>query len=179
MPEYTYDPGQDVGDVDFTYEQREANTLSKAAADYSRRNEYVPDAGDLNLLELQAQLARETHPLKQQQLAARVQSLAERSVRGTRPPQAREIQTYDPSEVNGSKSVMSTPYGQMQAEYGRDVIEENLTWASNYLEDSTIDTLNQSLHSDDVETVRKAFRVLQAMKENNITDIREITGGKK
>ena len=108
--EYTYDPGQDVGDVDFTHEQRAANTLDKAAADYSRRNEYVPDAGDLNLLDLQAQLARETHPLKREQLAARVQSLAEHSVRGDKyrgaQPRHREIETYDLR--SGSKSVMTT-----------------------------------------------------------------------
>lgn len=177
MPEYTYDPGQDVGDVDFTYEQREANTLSKAAADYSRRNEYVPDAGDLDLISLQAQLARESNPLKQQQLEARVYQLAQRSVQGTKPRQVQEIQTFDPSEVNGSKSVMTTPYGQMQSEFGRDTIQETLSWASEYLEDSTIDTLNKSLQSDDVELVRKGFRILQAMRENNITDINQITGG--
>ena len=75
-------------------------------------------------------------------------------------------------------SVMDTPYGHMQQEFGRDVIEENLNWAGNNLEDETISVLNQSLESSDLNTVRKGFQILQAMRENGITDINQLKGGK-
>ena len=178
MPEYTYDPGQDTGDVELSYEEKQANSISRGSASYSQRNEYVPAADDLDLINLQSQLARETNPLKREKLEARVYHLAQRSVQSTKPHQAKEIQTYDSSEVNGPQSAMNTPYGHMQQEYGRDVIEENLTWASNNLEDSTINTLNESLESEDLQTVKKAFRVIQAMRDNGITSFEQMKGGK-
>ena len=179
MPEYTYDPGQDTGDVELSYEEKQSNSISRGNSSYNRRNEYVPDAGDLNLIELQSQLAKENNPLKREQLEARVYHAAERSVRGTKPRRSSsQIQTSDPSEINGSESSMNSPYGHMQQEYGRDVIEDHLQWAGNNLDEDSIEVLNKSLASDDLQSVKKGFRVLQAMKENNITSLEQLKGGK-
>ena len=71
---------------------------------------------------------------------------------------------------------MSRPYGFMQAKYGRDVVQSNLQWASDNLDDQTIEVLNKGLNSNNLKDVEKAFSIVSHMREQNIFSLKKGKG---
>ena len=137
---------EESGETALSFEELSANQTAKAANAYAGRksNNYEPGAGDLQLHETLRLLENETNPLVREQLELRAQKLAaqsvateQRSSRRRRTNHQPDIQLSDPTEIGGEQSVMSRPYGFMQAKYGRDVVQSNLsghqtTWMIDY-----------------------------------------------
>ena len=176
MPEYTYDPGADTGDVDFTHEQQAANTLSRANTRYNERqsNTYEPQASDLQLHTVLRQLDQETNPLVREQLEQKAMLLASgATIQEQRQPRRRSFsapQMSDPDELNGSSSPMTTVYGQLTAELGGE-LDELLDYGRTQLDPDAAEVLNKSLVSDDIATARKGVEILRSMRENNLTSL--------
>ena len=174
--EFVHDPGQDIGDVELSYVEKAANQNHRGAQNYGKRQEYSPGTEDLALFETLRKLEKEDHPLRREKLQQQAEILAQGGVIKEQKAAAKrrhsKIQLSDPSEVNGSQSVMSQPYGQMQQKYGREEVQSHLAWAADNLSDNTIEVLNMSLKSQNIKDVEKAFNILQSMKANNITNLK-------
>ena len=173
--------GDSAAERPLEFAEREANQLARAATAYQGRNTkntIEPEANDIPLHDVLRQIDRETDPLKREALEAKAMQLASGSAvrqqrRPRQAPSSSPVETFDPSEINGSKSVMTTPYGVMQQKYGRQEIQEALQWASTELDDSTVDVLNSGLNSKNINDVEKAFKLLSTMKANNITSLKK------
>lgn len=179
MPEITPESYlDDQGEVSLSHEEREANTHHRAAKNYARRgsNTYEPGQDDLALHGVLAKLGRETNPLIREQLEAQAQLLASGATiteqkRGRR-QSMKPIQTSDPTELNGSQSVMATTYGRLQAQVGRQELDDVLQYCRDNLDPEAAELLNGDLTSDDFATAKKAFRVAAHMKQNRLRNFR-------
>ena len=102
-----------AGESSLDFEQKAANATARGAANYGRRaNTLEPSTSDIQLHDKLAQAAREQDPLKREVLEKQAEILAAGGKLKKSTPQP--IQLSDPDEIDGSKSVMATPYGQMQ-----------------------------------------------------------------
>jgi hypothetical protein len=173
--EITPDAYLEAGDTqDLSFEEQAQNQIHRGASNYARRdrNTFEPGQEDIALHGVLAKIQQETNPLKREVLEQQAQILAAGGVvkqqRNGRRQSIREVQTSDPTEFNGSQSSMTTPYGIMSVEFGRDVLDDTLQWCARELDDSTVEYLNKGLNSSDVSAVRKAFKAALYMKNNGV-----------
>ena len=181
MPEITPDQylSTDGSEVQLSHEEREQNTHHRAATNYGRRasNTHEPGQDDIALHGVLAKIERETNPLIREQLEQQAQVLAAGGVitqqkRGRR-QSMKEVQTSDPTELNGEQSVMTTPYGILQSEVGREALDGALDYCRNNLDAEAAEFLNSQLTSNNMADVRKAFKAARFMQENKLRNFRK------
>ena len=181
MPEITPDMymSEEGAETSLTHEQREQNTHHRAAQNYARHanNTFEPEANDVELHSVLAKISRETNPLVRERLEAQANLLASGGVikaqrsggnRKTMP----KLQTSDPTELNGDKSVMTTPYGILQSEVGRQALDGALDYCRNNLDAEAAEILNEDLTSNDIKVARKALKVALHMQTNKLRNFR-------
>ena len=170
---------EEGGETSLSHEEREQNTHYRAAKNYARRggNTLEPEANDVELHSVLAKISRETNPLIRERLEAQANLLAsggvittQRSGRGRKTMP--EVQTSDPTELNGESSIMTTPYGILQSEVGREVLDDALAYCRENLDPEPAQFLNSQLTSNDMKAVRKAFKAAQHMQENKLRNFR-------
>ena len=191
MPEFMYDPsaGQAVqvdprasyGDVDPTapsLEQKEENihsTMARGLASRARNDhgstagEYVNLAAEEQLLDLQAEINRETNPIKIEQMQAKAEALAA----GLIGAQPQPMSQPDAPTAAEDKAAWHENYKNQNPG-----VEEALAYAGEVMGDDLAGGFNQMIDSDDEEVRVASIKTVQMLHQNpeRFTSAQESTG---